>query len=74
MVAGQGALSGTLDVAALTTVHTGFEERQAARGAAHVADLRGALEIQRLYAAAGMALSAVPELALVLRCSEMQAG
>ena len=74
MVAGQGVLSGTLDVGALTAVEARLEARLVSRGAAHVADLRDALELHRLYDAAGMGLSAVAHVALVLRCSELRAG
>jgi hypothetical protein len=74
MVAGQGVLSGALDVSAVNAVAAGFERRQAARGAAHVEDLRGALELHRLYSAASLALGATSELALVLRCSELKAS
>ena len=54
MVAGQGVLSGVLDVGALTAVETRLEQRLAARGAAHVADLRDVLEVHRLHVNAGM--------------------
>ena len=74
MVAGQGALSGPIDVGALTAVETRLEARLLARGATHVGDLKDALEVHRLYADVGMALSAVPHLALVLRCSETRAS
>jgi hypothetical protein len=74
MVAGQGVLSGTLDVGALTAVEARLESRLAARGAAHVADLRDALALHAVYDAAGMGLSTVAHLALVLRCSELRAG
>jgi hypothetical protein len=74
MVAGQGALSGPLDVGALTAVETRLEARLAARGAMHVGDLQDALEVHRLYADAGMALSAVSHLGLLLRCSEQRAS
>ena len=74
MVAGQGVLSRTLDVGALTAVEERLEQRRLARGAAHVADLRDALELHRLYVDVGMRLTTVSHLALVLRCSEMRAG
>ena len=74
MVTGQGVLSGTLDVGALTAVETRLEERLAARGAVHVDDLRDALEVHRLHVDAGMSLGSTSHLALVLRCSERQAG
>ena len=74
MVAGQGTLSRTLDVGALTAVQERLEQRQAARGEAHAADLRDALELHRLYVDAGMQLTTISHLAMVLRCSEMRAG
>jgi hypothetical protein len=74
MVAGQGVLSGTLEVGALTAVETRLEARLVSRGKAHAADLRDALELHRVYDAAGMGLSTVAHLALVLRCSELRAG
>jgi hypothetical protein len=74
MAAGQAMLrSNVLDVGAVDAVEGRLAEREAARHAAHADALRDALELARLYEAAGMDVCVPAQLALVWRCSETRA-
>src|SRR5687768_11248111 len=74
MAAGQQVLSRTLDVAALNRAEASLADGEAVRGAAHARQLRDVLALHRLNAAAGLELSTVPQVALVLSCSEHRAA
>lgn len=73
MAAGQSELRSTLDVGAVDAVEARLAVREAARHASHADALRDALELNRLYEAAGMGLGVPAQLALVWRCSETRA-
>jgi hypothetical protein len=73
MVTGQDVLSPVLDVPALNAVEDRLVAWEAVRCQAHAEQLRAALDADRIHRAAGHELNAVPQVALVLRCSEHRA-
>src|SRR5687767_3061566 len=73
MAAGQSVLRSTLDVGEVDVVESRLSLREARRHAEHADALRDALELHRLYDAAGLALATPAQLALVWRCSETRA-
>ena len=73
MAARQSVLRSTLDVGMIDAVESRLARREQGRHAAHADALRDALELHRLYEAAGMDLGAPAQLALVWRCSETRA-
>ena len=73
MAAGQSVLRSTLDVGEVNAVESRLSQREQGRHAAHADALRDALELHRLYDAAGMGLATPAQLALVWRCSETRA-
>jgi hypothetical protein len=74
MAIGQGVLGGeALDVAELRRLGDAMETREQRRAADHAAQLADALAVRRVYAAAGMPLSAAAHVALLLSCSESRA-
>ena len=66
-------LRSTFDVGAVDVVESRLARREQSRHAAHADALRDALELHRLYDAAGMGLATPAQLALVWRCSETRA-
>ncbi len=73
MAVGQGAFSGG-DLERLRVLEDRLEAAELARAGQHVSQLRDVLELHRLHSSCGSALSTVPVVALVLRCSERRAG
>lgn len=73
MASRQAVLSRTLDVGALDVLESRLAASEAVRCAAHAVVLRDALELVRLYDAAGMWDAGPAQLALLLRCSETRA-
>src|SRR5687768_12950078 len=74
MAAGQDVLTPTLDVGALNAVEAELCEHEQVRGAAHAGQLRAALRLDAVHRAAGLGLNTIPQIALVLNCSERRAG
>jgi hypothetical protein len=62
-----------LDVAALNAAETALESAGQACGAPHVQVLQAVLRVRGAYSAAGLQLSAAPQIALLLRVSEHRA-
>jgi hypothetical protein len=73
MAVGQGAFS-VSDVARLSALEDRLERSEAARGAAHAAQLQDVLQLHAVHTAAGLGLSTASQVALLLRCSESRAG
>lgn len=74
MAVGQAVLAGTWDVAVLRAAEDRLEQRAVDAGRVHAALLRDVLVVHNEYSAVGMSLSAQPQIALLLRCSEWRAG
>ncbi|GAC1441734.1 MAG: hypothetical protein NVSMB55_10300 [Mycobacteriales bacterium] len=75
MAIGQGVLgAAALDVAELDRVAACIEGEERDRSLRHARQLGNVLELHRVYAQAGMALSTPAYLALLLQCSETRAN
>ena len=74
MAVGQQVLVGAWDVPALRAAEDRLEARGADAGRVRAALLRDVLVVHAQYCAAGMPLSSQPQVALLLRCSELRAG
>jgi hypothetical protein len=74
MAVGQQVLRGTLDVPALLAVEERLERHAVDAGRVHAATLRDVLELHTHHVAAGLELSTVPQVALLVRCSEWRAS
>jgi hypothetical protein len=68
-----GEKSRGLDVAALNAAETALESAGQACGAPHVQMLQAVLRVHGTYSAAGLQLSAAPQIALLLQVSEHRA-
>ncbi|MCY7365287.1 MAG: hypothetical protein LH469_08290, partial [Frankiaceae bacterium] len=73
MAVGQQVLSGVASLERLRAAEEELEQVVAEEGAAHVRKLCRLLALHELYAAEGLVLSATPEAARLLRCSEWRA-
>ena len=62
------------DVARLSALEDRLERSEAARGAAHAAQLQDVLQLHAVHTPAGLGLSTASQVALLLRCSENRAG
>jgi len=73
MAVGQQVLSGVASLESLRAAEDELGQVVADEGAVHVRKLRRVLALHELYAAEGLALSATPEAARLLRCSQWRA-
>lgn len=74
MAVGQQVLRGSLDVPALLAVEDRLERRRVDAGRVHAGLLRDVLDLHARHLASGMPLSTVPQVALLLHCSEWRAA
>ncbi len=74
MAVGQHSLGRALDVARIGVLEDRLGVRETERRAAHGPLLRDVLALHDLYSREGFGVSTVPQVALVLQCSEFRAG
>ncbi len=74
MAVGQQALGRVPDVGRIAALEDRIGVREIERRAAHGPLLRDVLALHDLYAREGFVVSTVPQVALVLHCSEFRAG